>query len=298
MDDTDVRICMLLLQNSRMPYREIAEKLELSINAVFKRIQKLIDTNVIRGFITNLSLSYLGVLNVIVFGKSDSHDLQLVRKKLDEEENTYWMSIAGGNELYIGGYLKKFSELETYSQKIQDIAILTNPTVGIISHDSGQISASDGRKELDTTDKRILSSLHKDSRKSLSDVASELNLSAKTVRRRIEQLESDGDITHSIQWYPEASNDIISVFHLNLHPSSNKGEVGLRIISTNFPNALFFWSFANLPNYLTILSWNETMRNVMDLQKRLEADSSVESVITNVIYSGFIFDTWREAILN
>ena len=41
MDKTDIILTQLLLRNSRLPYRELAEKLDLSVNAVHKRIREL-----------------------------------------------------------------------------------------------------------------------------------------------------------------------------------------------------------------------------------------------------------------
>jgi DNA-binding Lrp family transcriptional regulator len=46
MDKTDIALSMLLLNNSRLPHRELAEKLGLSVNAVHKRIQALKDAGI------------------------------------------------------------------------------------------------------------------------------------------------------------------------------------------------------------------------------------------------------------
>lgn len=56
MDKTDIVLSMLLLANSRISYRELAEKLDLSANAIHKRIQSLIDLGIIRRFTTKVSL--------------------------------------------------------------------------------------------------------------------------------------------------------------------------------------------------------------------------------------------------
>ncbi|MBD3404632.1 MAG: AsnC family transcriptional regulator [Candidatus Lokiarchaeota archaeon] len=297
MDEIDVKICMMLLQNSRRPYRELADSLEISVNAVHKRVQKLIATKVIRGFTTNLSISSLNTINAIIFGKSKNRDIEMLQELLSKDENTYWLAIAGGNELYIGGYLRELNEMDSYVEKIQDIAQLIEPTVGIVSHDSGQTGATSIKKELDKIDWRILQELHNDSRKSFADIAEELNVSAKTIRRRLEVLEENDQIQYSINWYPEASNDIISVFQIFLQASVDKQKVGLDIIKKYFPNTLFFWSFGNIPNSIIVLAWNETMRDLTHLRLGLEEFNEISSITTNIIYSGHVFDTWREGLL-
>lgn len=57
MDKIDVILIQLLMQNSRRPYRELAEILHLSINAVHKRIQELIKIGIIRNFTAKIDLS-------------------------------------------------------------------------------------------------------------------------------------------------------------------------------------------------------------------------------------------------
>lgn len=39
MDESDLKIVLLLMINSRLSYRELADHLDLSLNAVYKRVQ-------------------------------------------------------------------------------------------------------------------------------------------------------------------------------------------------------------------------------------------------------------------
>jgi predicted transcriptional regulator len=85
------------------------------------------------------------------------------------------------------------------------------------------IPASLKNLKLDTKmcelDYKIIQSLKDNSRKATSDVAEELGVSAKTVRHRLSRMERNYLIQTSIDWFPDASNDIISVFHINLKPT-------------------------------------------------------------------------------
>ncbi|MGD0708373.1 MAG: winged helix-turn-helix domain-containing protein [Anaerolineaceae bacterium] len=83
MDKTDLLLCMQLLNNSRMPYRALAAKLNLSVNAVHKRVQLLIQSGVLRTFTTGLTLHYLGASQVTGFGPTglDSIDDLVARAK-------------------------------------------------------------------------------------------------------------------------------------------------------------------------------------------------------------------------
>jgi len=50
MDKTDIILCQMLLGNSRLSYSELADTLNLSVTAVHKRIQDLVESGVIRKF--------------------------------------------------------------------------------------------------------------------------------------------------------------------------------------------------------------------------------------------------------
>ena len=70
MDKTDMSLIMLLSANSKLSYAELAEKLNLSVNAIHKRIQLLIETGVIRKFTTKVSLFNVNAIVVFVSGTS------------------------------------------------------------------------------------------------------------------------------------------------------------------------------------------------------------------------------------
>ena len=70
-------------------------------------------------------------------------------------------------------------------------------------------------------DYKIIRSLKEDSRKATSVVAEEIGVSTKTVRRRLNRMIKNFLIVFSIDWYPDASNDIISAFHVQLKPDAD-----------------------------------------------------------------------------
>ena len=66
MDRTDITLCKLLLANSRIPIRELADKLGLSVAAVHGRIQGLRDAGIIKAFTARIGLGTLGVTIALV----------------------------------------------------------------------------------------------------------------------------------------------------------------------------------------------------------------------------------------
>ena len=293
MDKTDIILIQLLLQNSRLPYRELAEKLDLSVNAVHKRIRELIESGIIRAFTAKINLSvFEHAVHVLVWGRSETRSVDETLEKLGKNGSIYWVSAAGGNILYVGGYLRNLSELETFVADAKKEAQMSEPAVGII-HSGKQARDT----SLDPLDYQIIYTLRENSRKRVSEVAEELGVSAKTVRRRLSRMICEGLIELSMLWYPDVSNDIFTVFHLHLEASADKSKVGPLLIKKYSPSVLFLMSFSNLPNLLLCVVWTNTMKELRKMQESFKGEDFVEDIVPNVLYHGRIFDTWRDELV-
>ena len=99
-------LIMLLSANSRSSYAELAEKLNLSINAIHKRIQLLIEAGVIRKFTAKVNLFSVNAIVVFVSGTSQLGSFQDLPTKLKAHNSIYWLAEGGGKFLYIGAYLR------------------------------------------------------------------------------------------------------------------------------------------------------------------------------------------------
>jgi len=86
MDETDRWLMLLLAENTRIPYRELADKLGVSVQAVHRRIQLLTKAGVLRGFTAGISIRYLNAVPVIVFGRSNALSTEDTVKKLSPNE--------------------------------------------------------------------------------------------------------------------------------------------------------------------------------------------------------------------
>jgi DNA-binding Lrp family transcriptional regulator len=299
MDKTDIILVMHLLSNSRMSNRELAEKLNLSINAVHKRIQTLKEQGVIRKFTAKASLFALNVVITIqIYGVSTASSFEDLPEKIHKNDSVYWLALAGGSYLYIGAYLRNLSALESLVDFIKKEAKIPNPIIGIVGlpFPFPNVPAPPRDTALSTLDRKIIHALHDDSRKAISDVAEELNVSAKTIRRRLSNMVNHYLIDLSLEWFPDASNDIITIFHLHLKPTVDKKSIP-QIFNNYMPNLLFYWSFSNLPNELMAVVWTNTMKEMKEIQERFAKENMFESIIPNILYVGYIFETWRDTVV-
>ena len=293
MDRTDVSLCLSLMSNSRAPYHELATELGLSINAVHKRVSAMTNLGIIRAFTAHPSLASVGATSVWVYGRSEAVRPGDAHLRLKKDERIYWVANSGGGYIYTGGYLRNIAELDEFVAFVKKEGEMSEPTVGIIAGSPPVTSLARGEK-LRPLDYQILASLRKDSRKPVSEVASEVKASAKTVHRRLEWMIDKGLAEFTIDWYPDASNDIIGLCHVEIAPGYDRKK-SLEVMMQVFQeNTLLYVLFSNLPNLIVLFLWTNSMKQMENLRERVAGTSGTKSVMLNVLQIGYMFDTWRD----
>lgn len=286
-------MCLFLMLNSRTPYHELASRLGLSINAVHKRIKAMTDSGMIRAFTARPSLAFLEAIPVWVFGRSEAARLGEVHLRLANNDSIYWVANSGGGYVYVGGYLRELAELEPFVTFVRREGEIDEPTVGILP----QMPNRFPNEKLYPLDYQILASLHKDSRKPVSDVASEIHTSAKTVHRRLERMVEKDLVELQIDWYPDVSNDIVALCHIAVAEHADRVKVSSEL-KERFPqNVLFDVLFGNLLNQVVLFLWTNSMKQMDDLRESISGVPGVKTVMLNVLQIGYMFDTWRDKLV-
>jgi DNA-binding Lrp family transcriptional regulator len=301
MDENDLKIILLLIINSRLSYREIAEYLGLSVNAVYKRVQQLIDLDIIQKFTAKLKPYSVNAIYTFFFGKSESQDITQISEILGNHENTFNIILSSRNFLYIGALLRTIHELNEYTSFVAQTAKMQSPQLGILH---GIFYESPVRysiprkqaKQLDKLDRAIVRALHHDSRKPIAEVADEVSSTANTVRRRLSRMLEEGLIDCTIDFNPVSSNDIFILLQITLNPGENKDLIAQRLIDEHSPHIFYCWTFSNLPNFVLAYTWCNTMNELNELVESLK-QLNVESVVPDVLFKGLFYDTWKENLL-
>ena len=237
-------------------------------------------------------------IHVFIYGNSKTNSVSNLKSKLEKQGSIYWLAVGGGNVLYVGAYLKSLSDLEPLVRFVKETAEMPEPTVGLTGSPvpahikNAKINPDVKLCELDY---KIIRSLQNDSRKATSVVAEELGVSTKTVRRRLTRMVNNYLIQFSIEWYPDASNDIMSIFHVNLKDDANPNAPNL-ILQKHYPNTIFYWSFSNIPGSYVFMVWTPTTKELKDIRESMEQEPAIKSVAPNIIYTGYIFKNWRDQI--
>lgn len=250
------------------------------------------DSGIIRAFTARPSLVSLKAIPVWVFGRSETAHPVKVYLRLKNNDSTYRVANSGGGYIYVGGYMENLSQLDSYVTFVKKEEEIGEPTVGII----GSLTSRFPNETFHSLDYQILASLHKDSRKSLTGVASEVGASAKTVHRRLERMIEKDFVDLSIDWYPDASNDIVSICHVNVAESVDKAKVFSSLKQSFSQHILFEIMFSNLPNQFILFLWTNSMKQMDDLREGIGRAKGVESVVMNILQIGYTFDTWKDKL--
>ncbi|GAG87961.1 unnamed protein product, partial [marine sediment metagenome] len=179
MDEINLFIIRNLLENSRLTYRKLSDMTDMSISGIHKRIRSLEDDGIINAYIARPSIIALKSLWVAIFGTSNAKSMDVVSKELGQHESIRMVRIAGGKFLYISALLRSISELQEYSSYVSRTAQISEPTIGIV--DVPYVTTPEPLTSIDYT---ILKTLNRDARKPIVDIADDIGISAKTVRKR------------------------------------------------------------------------------------------------------------------
>jgi len=305
MDDTDRKLMFLVYENPRMHVRELANRLGISRQAVHRRMQVLKGIGVIQGATAGISVPYLDAVPVIVFGRSRAASIEETLSILGESEFTRRAVVAGGSYLYIVGLLRDISELDNYSEFVKRAAEIPEPTVGIYSLDEellprftvdGIGKRKQSYRELSPLDIRIIASLKDDARRSIANIAEMAGASAKTVRRHLENMISEGSLDLYAHEDLPLAGDMLFVMHVNLRDGADKVEVGKRLLSKSLFRDQFVRAFINLPGFLHWAFWSADIAQVRKALREVGEDEDVLSVMPNFVFLERIYPTWRDKL--
>jgi len=289
------------MNNSRLTYREISDHLGLSVNAVYKRVQTLIDLRVIEKFAARLKPYAINAIYAFIFGQSNAQDMDKAIAELEKHNNTWQIVLSSRNYIYIGAMLESIHQLDEYSSFVSQAAEIQSPKIGLLSGVQytapiPYIIPKSRSMNYDKLDLEIIRSLHNDSRKPISEVADEVNSTSNTVRRRLTRMIDEGIIELSINFNPEDSTDIFALFQITINPSEDKNEFAKQLNEKYDPHLFYCWTFSNLPNLIICWVWANTMKELTELVESIKKEG-IDSIMFDIMYKVSYLDTWKEKML-
>ncbi len=285
------KLTYLLLENSRLTYRELANMIDMSVSAIHKRIKSLEDDGTILAYIARPSQIALKYMYVIIFGMSKAKSMDLVSKELGQHEGVNMVCIMAGKFLYIKVYIRNISDLQEYSSHISRVAHIREPKIGIVN-----VPYITTPEPLTSIDFKILKTLNRDARKLFTDIADDVGISAKTVRKRLERMIENNLATFTIQWKPLYGVSFITLFNLILNEGTDMISTIQHINQKYSKNVIVCFSYSNIPNMITIETWARTAQESQKIQEELQTEG-LKDIIPHIALSGNYYDCWVDKLL-
>jgi DNA-binding Lrp family transcriptional regulator len=301
MDETDIRLCQMLFANSRTPVRELADNLNISIQATHRRMQHLKQDGVIRRYISLLSVEYLRTGRVYASGTTAIGDYMELKRLLIENDMVYVVLVAGESLLNISFIPRGMNDLDTIAKYLKDTIRIQSPVISIESQVRfGGTTLNrkyTGPAELSPVDYRVVHALQGDSRKAIEDIANELNLSARTVKRHLNRMIDDGAIEFGLDWNPGYSTGITSLMMVKAKPGADLGKIRNRLNERFGGSLIFITSFVNSLDILGCYSWTPTLMRQKKIMDEIGQMEDVDHTLSTLLQDGWVQETWRDRLL-
>lgn len=291
MDDKDLDILKLLLFDGRMSHESIAKKVKLTPYLVKKRVNNLVDLGVIQKFVTNL--------NFLIFQKSVCYTLAEVKQGTDQQdliERIGQLDEVGGGAISLQN---KMQIIHTYSDdhdfkknleklmqfeeivNMENFILLIPPILDFKS------------ERLTKTDWKIINSIKDNCRKTDIEIANELGISSKTVKRRLRYLRDNNIILFMIDLDTSAADFLsyllIVIFQKIASESYNK-------IIEIVKNYFYVWRVANQEAFIFTV-FIDKLREIDEQVKKIEKVPYVKEVISFVPTKMFYFESSLDKLI-
>jgi len=295
MDESDLRLINLLVHDPRATYRDLADGLGISVQAAHRRVQQLMDAKIILGFSASISPSYLGSVPVTIYGRSLCRTREEVVQGLSGSDLVSGILFGSGGIVYVYCMLRHSSELDGLLSKVKKAAQLKDAWLGLdCVTATGKEPSSIREQPLTPLDRRIISCLAKNGRRSSAEVALELGVTAATVNRRLERLERIGAVEYTIALHPGFSGDVTAVITVELADGTDRTAKVASMRREHGATVEYYRTFSNLPSLFTCVSWTKTLKELEVLTKEILKDKEVIRAVPDIIFTGWYHPTWKD----
>ncbi|MFW9986370.1 MAG: winged helix-turn-helix transcriptional regulator [Candidatus Odinarchaeota archaeon] len=187
MDLIDKNIIFELLVNCRVSYQTLAKKMKLSVNGIKKRIEKLTDTGIIRGYSIRPSLAMMdaeGVLALITI--EDPTKSEIIQDTIGNHPMIYAVSLLTDGSIICYGFYRG-------SQGLDELGTFLRQVPGVMKAEIHTIMAERGSKcELKQAHLKVIQCLREDARMRIGEIAHRSRLTPRRVRKTLKELTTEG----------------------------------------------------------------------------------------------------------
>lgn len=288
-DIIDKEICFELDADCRVSYQTLSRKFNLSVNAIKKRIDKLIESGVIHQFEVVLSRAMSGGAEWVMADifTDGSEDIEVFINQLGDYPGIDWVAPLVGGGYQIRALAPPVEGLAELGRFIRSL----NPVTDVKIHTFMSPRARRGRKASFTQlQLRVLRSLIDNARMPISHIAKQTGLTPKRVRRVLQEL-YDSDAVHfntQIDFTAKLEN-ILLINQIQLNEATAQLEDVIAWFQKHYP--FKHWSSIQYSDEPTVLSYFIVHRTLdaEQINQAIKKAPFTKTVQTNIAYKIRIF---------
>lgn len=292
MDEFNFQILRILDKNCRVSYSEIAKRLEVSVRNISRRIDNMLEIGVIERFKVNFNYNRLGYRQHIAFMRSPKEkDKIRFFEELQRipEIGRIWEQLDGNYTFTI--FSKDAKHLEDINIELLKIGVALTGRSEVRMHLPAEFPFS-------LLDWRIIYYLFNNSRAAISNIASDLDVSEKTISRRLKRFENMRLVQYTATINFEAITGVstaVASFE-TVGPSKDiykkikeEGSIKYwRIAGSVSPSIVLFLYGKNITElysmYTSLTTWREIKRSSLSIiVKNWENSSLIKDTILEII---------------
>ncbi len=295
MDSVDRRILWELDANCRISYQNLGQKLNLSANAIRKRIEKLVDDGVIVRFMVlpHNALINVDFISIIVYtdGIEIQDDLiQRIGNHPVVHHVTPIVTTQGGAYHLFGQYssIDMLSELGQFLKEFENVTEVKQYPV---------IFPKGEKINLSKTQLKVLACLIDNPRMGISEIARRSKLSARMARRVLKQLQEGRAVRFTVRWDVNAGDNTSFWILIRWNQKKMTHEELVKALESEFPND--YWTSFVVATELIVFARFvvDNLRSAYQITGKVKELQFVESTQNFVCYSTSDFLWLGETLL-
>ena len=285
MDNLDMKILNRLLNNCRESSRQIGIELGISGGAVKKRIQKMEEKKVIEKFFIKVEPPILG--NDVLYFVVSGENIDEILEQISLVGEPYFVAPCIGGITVCSIVIKDNPEekIELANKLMKDVKVLSIFEAESPGYDS----------DFTKTDFEILEELIKDPRQKIEKIASNTNMSAKTITRCIEKLQNNDGVQFTLVYDPKKIDEFIPHAILAWIEGDLKETL-------DEMNEMFSESYLQIPfiakNQIVLLMYSENIFKMDELTQKVRTIKNVKSADLFIPKKISFYIKWLEKTIN
>ncbi|MEM0029303.1 MAG: AsnC family transcriptional regulator [Candidatus Nitrosocaldus sp.] len=285
MDGKDLAILRALLMDGRASYKSIGRSVGLSTSTVRSRVLNMLNTGLITRFVASLDLTALGYSMIHVAVKHNGNEVQ-VMERLRLLGNVL-MSVTCVGDITVFGLASK----GMLKERLDLLPVVLQPNTVLYTSSMDAMP-----RRLLCNDLRIIRELLKEPRASIKSIASRLNISERTVKRRLDQMLKSNILHFTVLINPSAMRGFINfsmIITLNDYNNNLMSRLG-SVLDSNLLMPLIPVS----QNRLVGVLYSESVEGMNELIRKARSIDGVASVDFFIAQRVHWMDEWIGKVID